>query len=60
MEKWLCWGSLGISGILLILFAVDLILGFPFGGIDWMVDILGILACALVGYLAWESFKDLR
>ena len=62
MEKWLCWSSLGVSGILLILFVLDLIPGinFPFGGIDWMVDILGILACALVGYLAWESFKDLR
>ena len=60
MEKWLCWGSLGVSGLLLILFVLDLILSIPFGGIDWMVDVIGILACALVGYLAWESFKELR
>jgi hypothetical protein len=60
MEKWLCWGSLGVSGLLLILFILDLILSIPFGGIDWMVDVIGILACALVGYLAWESFKELR
>lgn len=60
MEKWLCWGSLGLSGILLLLFLLDLILGFPFGGIGLVVNIIGILACAMVGYLAWESFRELR
>ena len=60
MEKWLCWGSLGVSGILLILFVLDLVLGIPFGGIGWTVNIIGILACGLAGYLAWESFKELR
>jgi hypothetical protein len=62
MEKWLCWGSLGVSGVLLLFFILDLIPGinFPFGGLDWLVDIFGILACGLVGYLAWDSFKELR
>jgi hypothetical protein len=60
MEKWLCWGSLGVSGILLLLFLLDMIIGIPFGGIDWIVNIIGIIACGLVGYLAFESFKDLR
>lgn len=62
MEKWLCWGSLGVSGTLLLLFVLDLIpgLNFPFGGIDWIVNIIGILACGLVGFLAWESLRELR
>jgi len=60
MEKWLCWGSLGVSGILLLLFLLDLILGIPFGGIDWVVSGIGIIACGLTGYLAWESQKELR
>jgi hypothetical protein len=60
MEKWLCWGSLGVSGILLLLFLLDMIVGIPFGGIDVIVNIIGIIACGLVGYLAFESFKDLR
>jgi hypothetical protein len=25
-----------------------------------MVNIIGVLACGLTGYLAWESFKELR
>jgi len=60
MEKWLCWGSLGVAGILLLLFLLDMFLGIPFGGIGWMVNIIGVLACGLTGYLAWESFKELR
>ena len=63
MEKWLCWGSIGVSGLLLILFLLDLILGIPFGFTDlakYLVNIIGILSCGLVGYLAWESFKELR
>lgn len=60
MEKWLCWGSIGLAGVLLILFLLDLILGIPFGGIGVTINILGILACGLVGYLGWESYKELR
>ena len=60
MEKWLCWGSLGVSGVLLLLFVLDLFLGFPFGINDWLVNVLGILACGFVAYLAWDSFKELR
>ena len=63
MEKWLCWGSLGIAGILLLLFLLDLVLNWPFGfaGADkFVINIVGMIACGLVGYLAWESFKELR
>ena len=60
MEKWLCWGSMGLAGVLLILFVLDMIIGLPFGGIGWLVDGLGVAACGLVAYLGWESYKELR
>ena len=60
MEKWLCWGSIGVAGLLLLLFLLDLFLSFPFGGINVFVDILGILASGLVLYLAYDAFRDLR
>ncbi len=60
MEKGLCWTSLGISGLLLILFMLDLILKMPFGGLNRLVDILGALSCALVLYLGWDAFRDSR
>ena len=60
MEKWFCWGSLGVAGVLLLLFVLDLIIGIPFNRLDWFVNVIGILGCGLVGYLAWDAFKDLR
>lgn len=60
MEKWLCWGSMGAAGLLLLLFLLDLIMSTPFGGISVFVDILCILASGIVGYLAWDASRDLK
>jgi hypothetical protein len=60
MEKWLCWISMGVSGLLLLLFLLDLFLDIPFGGISGFVDVLCILASGLVLYLSWETLRDWR
>ncbi len=60
MEKWLCWGSLGVTGVLLILFLLDLIMQIPFGGLNRVVDIVTIIACGLMVYLSWDALKDVR
>ncbi|HEY7426777.1 MAG TPA: hypothetical protein VH682_21250 [Gemmataceae bacterium] len=60
MEKWLCWGSMGVAGLLLLLFLLDLFLKFPFGGISRAVDVLIVLSCGVVLYLAYDAFRDLR
>jgi hypothetical protein len=59
MDKWLCWGSMGVAGFLLLLFLLDIPLGLPFGGINIAVDVIGILACGLVIYLAWDASREL-
>jgi hypothetical protein len=60
MEKGLCYGSMGVAGLLLLLFLLDALLGFPFGRSSIVVDVFGILASALVLYLAFDAFRDLR
>jgi hypothetical protein len=60
MEKWLCWSSMGVAGLLLLLFLLDLVLGIPFSGISTTVDIFGIIASGLVLYLAFDASRDLR
>ncbi len=60
MEKRLCFGSMGVAGFLLLLFLLDMFFSFPFSRISVTVDVLGIIACGLVGYLAWDAYKDLR
>src|SRR4051812_29191642 len=60
MEKWLCIGSMGVAGLLILLFVLDVAMSFPFGGTSVVVDIFGILASGIVLYLGWDAFKDLR
>ena len=45
---------------MLLLFLLDIFLGFPFGGLSIAVDIFGILASGLVVFLAWDALRDLR
>ncbi|HEY7310367.1 MAG TPA: hypothetical protein VH643_13465 [Gemmataceae bacterium] len=46
--------------MLLLLFLLDLFLNFPFGGLSKAVDVLVILSCGVVLYLAYDAFRDLR
>ncbi len=60
MEKWMCWSALGASGVVLVLFVLDLSVGIPFGRISPTVDVFAIIACGLVGYVSWDALQDLR
>ena len=61
MEKGLCYGALGVAALMLLLFLLDLIAGFPLGGSPFAaVDVFGILAAGVIGYLAWNASRDLK
>jgi hypothetical protein len=61
MEKYMCYSALGVAGVMALLFLLDIILGFPFGGSPFlMVDIFGLLASGIVGYLGYSALRDLR
>jgi hypothetical protein len=61
MDKILCYGSLGVAILMLLIFLLDLIAKTPFGGGPFAtVDIFGLLASGIVAYLAWNASKDLK
>jgi hypothetical protein len=68
MEKWMCLGSLAVAVIFILVFIVDFVVGMPFGngkpGYDdspfMLVDIGGILAAGVLGYLGWNAFRENR
>ncbi|MCE9567078.1 MAG: hypothetical protein K8U57_34175 [Planctomycetes bacterium] len=66
MDKILCFGSLGVAILMLLIFLLDLIIGVPFKPKDsadnpfTFVDVLGFLASAIVAYLAFNASKDLK
>ena len=63
MEKWLCWGSLGVAGLMLLLFGLDLATTVPFGGTTlsgmMMVDIIGLIMSGLLLYMSWDALRGL-
>ncbi len=63
MDKKLCIGSLAVAGVMLFLFVLDLLVGFPFGGAGsqfLIVDIFGIIASGILGYLAFSAYREIR
>jgi uncharacterized membrane protein HdeD (DUF308 family) len=69
MDKALCYGSLAIAILMMILFALDLVVQVPFapkvidpkdGKPFAFVDVIGFLASAIVAYLAFNASRDLK
>lgn len=68
MEKWMCLGSLGVAAILALIFLLDLFMGWPFSSSTppdqsspfTSVDVLGLLACIIVGYMGFNAYRDVR
>ena len=53
-------GSIAAAGVVALLSVLDLVMGIPFAGYSTMMDILFIVAAALVAFLGWDAYKDLR
>lgn len=60
MEKIMCFGSMGVAGLMMLLFLLDIFLKIPFGGTSIVVDIFGIAVSGMVGYLGFDAYRDLR
>lgn len=60
LMKKICYGVLGVAGFMTLLFLLDLFLTFPFARASVTLDIFGILAGALVAYLAWDTAREIR
>jgi len=60
MEKWMCLATMGVSGLLLVLFLLDLILSIPFAGVSKPLDVILAVACGFAVYLGWDAYQDVR
>jgi len=58
MSKALCYIGIGIAGLLLLVFGLDLGIGVPFGGASMIMD-GGFVVCSLIlGYLSWTTLRE--
>ncbi len=66
MPKALCLIGLVFSVLVLLIFVADLVLGLlgnalaPLMGVNWIMDILFILASMGLALAAWTTFKEQR
>lgn len=58
MSKALCFVGIGVAGLLLLVFGLDLAIGVPFNKASMVMDI-GFVVCSLVlGYLSWTTLRE--
>ena len=58
MGKAMSIAGMVVGGTLAVVFALDLVLGVPFGGRVPMMNI-GFLVCGgILAYLSWNAFRD--
>ena len=61
MDKALCYGALGVGALMALIFLLDIVAKFPFGGGPFvLVDVFGLLGAAIVIYLGYNSARDLK
>ncbi len=56
--KNLIFGSFGVAGLVAAACLLDMATGIPFAR-SMTFDILFLLSAAVVGYLAWDAYKDM-
>jgi len=58
MPKALCISGLVVAALVILLFAADLVLGFPFKRASVMMDVSFLLSAALLGAISWFTLRE--
>jgi hypothetical protein len=58
MPKALCILGVATAALFLLLFGMDLAVGFPFGGASMVMDIIFLLCSGVLGYLSWVTLRE--
>lgn len=58
MAKVLSIFAMVVAGLTGVLFALDVAVGMPFGGVSKMMDVTFIISAAILGYLSWSTFRE--
>lgn len=59
MAKGLTILAMIVAVVVLLLFALDLVVGFPFTGASKMMDVTFVMCALLLGYLSWSALKEI-
>ena len=60
MSKALTIVGLVVSGLLGLVFVLDLLAGIPFGGANKMMDIGMVFAALALAYSSWDAMREVK
>ena len=67
MPKFLCLTGLVVSGLIALLFFMDLAFGLmgmmslaPFKLSSWLLDLVLLVSSFVLGFLSWTTFRELK
>jgi len=58
MPKALCIVGAVVAVLLLLTFAMDLAIEFPFGRASTLMDVSFIICAGILGYLSWATMRE--
>ncbi|MBU4270824.1 MAG: hypothetical protein KKE86_13230 [Planctomycetes bacterium] len=58
MQKALCLVGSVVAVLLLLVFGLDLAVGFPFHRVSMVMDVGCLLCSAALGYISWATLKE--
>jgi hypothetical protein len=59
MPKALCIFGLVVAGLFVLIFGLDLAIGFPFNGFyKFLMDIPMVLCSIALGFISWMTFRE--
>jgi hypothetical protein len=50
--------GMAVAGLLLLLFGMDLALGFPFSKASVIMDVLFVACAGMLGYISWSTYRE--
>jgi hypothetical protein len=50
--------GMAVAALLLLMFGLDLALGFPFRKASVIMDILFVVCAAMLGYMSWTTYRE--
>jgi len=60
MSKSLTIGGMVVAAVVFLLFTADLAVGFPFARASSVLDVGLIVGAALLGWLSWSTFQEIK
>lgn len=60
MSKALTIFGMVVAGLVALAFAADMAIGVPFSGASWTMDIGAVIGAGVLGYLAWDAFREAK